>query len=105
MGRTLTKARKLDFLQAEYCEGLFNTKKGLEFGLIRCMRLPETENYGLREESNLGLPVKGRVTYYTEEPPNGVSTPAYITAKCYILGQWLPKTAAFDAVFGPRCTA
>ena len=23
------------------------------------------------------------------------------TAKCYILGQWLPKTAAFDAVFEP----
>jgi hypothetical protein len=23
----------------------------------------------------------------------------HITAQCYILGQWLPKTAAFDAVF------
>ena len=23
----------------------------------------------------------------------------WITAQCYILGQWLPKTAAFDAVF------
>jgi hypothetical protein len=28
-----------------------------------------------------------------------------ITPQCYILGQWLPKTAAFDAVFDPRCTA
>ena len=25
----------------------------------------------------------------------------HITAQCYILGQWLPKTAAFDAVFDP----
>ena len=25
-------------------------------------------------------------------------------AQCYILGQWLPKTAGFDAVFAPRCT-
>jgi hypothetical protein len=24
------------------------------------------------------------------------------TAQCYILGQWLPKTAAFDAAFDPR---
>jgi hypothetical protein len=31
--------------------------------------------------------------------------PGNITAQCYILGQWLPKTAAFDAVFDPRCTA
>ena len=26
----------------------------------------------------------------------------YFPAQCYILGQWLPKTAAFDAVFDPR---
>jgi hypothetical protein len=29
----------------------------------------------------------------------------YISAQCYILGQWQPKKAAFDAVFDPRCTA
>ena len=33
----------------------------------------------------------------------------FITPQCYILGQWLPKTtafdAAFDAPFDPRCTA
>src|SRR2546421_561901 len=31
--------------------------------------------------------------------------PFKITSQRYILGQWLPKTAAFDAVFDPRCTA
>jgi hypothetical protein len=27
------------------------------------------------------------------------------TVQCYILGQWLPKTAAFDAGFDLYCTA
>ena len=40
-----------------------------------------------------------------KRPKRGLRRVVRITAQCYILGRWLPKIAAFDAVFDPRCTA